>query len=48
MFELIDRHCLAAVNEWKHLGLPEDAVALLRAQTDVPEPGAGSGRGDSL
>ena len=40
MLELIDRHCLAAVNEWKHLGLPEDAVALLLARTDVPEPGA--------
>jgi glycolate oxidase len=40
MFELIDRHCLAAVNDWKHTGLPEDAAALLLAQTDIPEPGA--------
>jgi glycolate oxidase len=40
VFELIDRHCLAAVNEWKHTGLPEDAAALLLAQTDIPEPGA--------
>ena len=39
MFELIDRHCLAAINDWKHMGLPEDAAALLLAQTDVPEPG---------
>ena len=40
-FELIDRHCLRAVNEWKHAGLPEDAAALLLAQTDLPEPAAG-------
>ena len=39
VFELLDRHCLAAVNAWKHIGLPEDAVALLLAQTDIPEPG---------
>jgi len=39
-FELIDRHCLAAVNRWKHAGLPEDAAALLLAQTDLPEPAA--------
>ncbi|MGQ0576900.1 MAG: FAD-binding oxidoreductase [Pseudonocardia sp.] len=39
-FELIDRHCLAAVNEWKHAGLPETAAALLLAQTDLPEPAA--------
>jgi glycolate oxidase len=40
LFELIDRPCLAAVNEWKHTGLREDAAALLLAQTDIPEPGA--------
>jgi glycolate oxidase len=40
MFELIDRHCLTAVNAWKHTGLREDAAALLLAQTDIPEPGA--------
>jgi glycolate oxidase len=39
-FELIDRFCLQAVNKWKNAGLPEDAAALLLAQTDVPEPGA--------
>jgi glycolate oxidase len=39
-FELIDRHCLRAVNEWKHAGLPDDASALLLAQTDLPEPAA--------
>jgi glycolate oxidase len=39
-FELIDRVCLQAVNDWKHAGLPEDAAALLLAQTDLPEPAA--------
>ncbi|GEL17876.1 FAD-binding oxidoreductase [Pseudonocardia asaccharolytica] len=39
-FELIDRHCLRAVNEWRRAGLPEDAAALLLAQTDLPEPAA--------
>jgi glycolate oxidase len=41
-FELIDRHCLRAVNDWKHVGLPDDAAALLLAQTDLPEPAAGA------
>jgi glycolate oxidase len=40
MFELLDRHCLAAVDAWRHIGLPPGAVALLLAQTDAPEPGA--------
>ena len=39
-FELVDRRCLQAVNEWKQMGLPEDAAALLLAQTDLPEPAA--------
>ncbi len=39
-FELVDRVCLHAVNAWKHAGLPEDAAALLLAQTDLPEPAA--------
>src|SRR4051794_3642981 len=39
-FELIDRACLHAVNAWKNMGLPEDAAALLLAQTDLPEPAA--------
>ena len=39
-FELIDRHCIRAVNEWKHMGLPDDAAALLLAQSDLPEPAA--------
>lgn len=40
IFELMDRHCLAAVNAWKHTGLPQEAAVLLLAQTDLPEPGA--------
>jgi glycolate oxidase len=40
IFELVDRVCLKAVNDWKHAGLPENAAALLLAQTDLPEPAA--------
>ncbi|MDT7580374.1 MAG: glycolate oxidase [Pseudonocardiales bacterium] len=40
IFELVDRHTLRALNEWKHMGLPEDAAALLIAQTDSAEPTA--------
>jgi glycolate oxidase len=40
VFELIDRHCLAAVNAWKNTGLTEEAAALLLAQIDVAEPAA--------
>ncbi|WP_037065231.1 FAD-binding oxidoreductase [Pseudonocardia acaciae] len=38
IFELIDRHCLRAVEEWKHMSLPDDAAALLLAQSDLPGP----------
>ncbi|MFF5082890.1 FAD-binding oxidoreductase [Actinoplanes sp. NPDC000266] len=34
--ELLDRTCLRAVEEWKHLGLSADAAALLLAQLDSP------------
>lgn len=34
--ELLDRTCLRAVEEWKHLGLAADAEALLLAQIDAP------------
>jgi glycolate dehydrogenase FAD-linked subunit len=34
--ELLDRTCLRAVEEWKHLGLEADAAALLLAQLDSP------------
>ena len=34
--ELLDRTCLRAVEEWKHLGLSAEAEALLLAQIDTP------------
>jgi glycolate oxidase len=34
--ELLDRQCLVAVEEWKHLGLEADAEALLLARVDTP------------
>ncbi|MEV6495341.1 FAD-linked oxidase C-terminal domain-containing protein, partial [Actinoplanes sp. NPDC051633] len=34
--ELLDRGCLKAVEDWKHLGLSADAAALLLAQIDAP------------
>jgi glycolate oxidase len=37
--ELLDRACLTAVEEWKHLGLEADAEALLLARVDTPGPG---------
>ena len=39
--ELLDRVCLEAVEEWKHLGIEADATALLLARVDTPgESGA--------
>ncbi|MBK1785804.1 FAD-binding oxidoreductase [Prauserella cavernicola] len=34
--ELIDRHCLAAVDEWKNMGLTVDADVVLLGRTDAP------------
>ncbi len=34
--ELLDRTCLAAVNEWKNLGIEADAAVLLLARIDTP------------
>ena len=34
--ELLDRHCLRAVNDWKNLGLETDAAAILLARVDAP------------
>jgi glycolate oxidase len=34
--ELIDRACLVAVDEWKHMGLSAEANVLLLGQCDVP------------
>jgi len=35
VLELLDRACLTAVEEWKHLGLEPDAAALLLARVDT-------------
>jgi glycolate oxidase len=41
MLELLDRSCLEAVEDWKHLGLEASAYALLLARVDTPgEAGA--------
>lgn len=34
--ELVDRHCLAAVDQWKNMGLSADANVVLLARTDAP------------
>jgi glycolate oxidase len=34
--ELLDRHCLKAVNVWKNLGLEADSEAILLARLDAP------------
>ncbi|MBN6039598.1 FAD-binding oxidoreductase [Amycolatopsis sp. 195334CR] len=34
--ELIDRHCLAAVDRWKNMGLSADADVVLLGRTDAP------------
>ncbi|PRZ40748.1 glycolate oxidase [Antricoccus suffuscus] len=34
--ELVDRHCLEAVDAWKNMGLSVDANAVLLARSDVP------------
>ncbi len=36
VLELLDRPCLEAVENWKHLGLDADAAALLLARVDTP------------
>jgi glycolate oxidase len=36
--ELIDRHCLAAVDKWKNMGLSADADVVLLGRTDAPGP----------
>ncbi|WTQ95643.1 FAD-binding protein [Streptomyces sp. NBC_00147] len=39
--ELLDRHCMQAVEDWKHLGIEPGAAALLLARIDAPgEAGA--------
>ncbi|MFB7166541.1 FAD-binding oxidoreductase [Streptomyces sp. NPDC056242] len=34
--ELLDRHCMQAVEDWKHLGIEPGAAALLLARVDAP------------
>ena len=34
--ELLDKHCLKAVNDWKNLGLEADSEAILLARLDAP------------
>lgn len=34
--ELIDRHCLRAVDDWKHMGLSADGEVLLLGRADAP------------
>jgi glycolate oxidase len=34
--ELIDRHCLRAVDEWKHMGLADEGDVLLLGRSDAP------------
>jgi glycolate oxidase len=35
--ELVDRHCLAAVDRWKNVGLPADGEVLLLGRSDTPD-----------
>ena len=47
MLELLDRACLEAVEDWKHLGIEADAAALLLARVDTPgDYGASRGGSD--
>jgi glycolate oxidase len=36
VLELLDRACLEAVEDWKHLGIDADAAAMLLARVDTP------------
>ena len=45
--ELLDRHCLTAVNEWKNLGLEADSAAILLARLDAPGA-AGDAEADAV
>jgi glycolate oxidase len=47
VLELLDRACLTAVEEWKHLGLEADAAALLLARVDTPGD-SGAAEADAL
>ncbi|HEX6341040.1 FAD-binding oxidoreductase [Umezawaea sp.] len=45
--ELVDRTCLAAVDEWKNMGLSADADTVLLGRTDAPGA-AGDAEADAL
>ncbi|MGH3068425.1 MAG: FAD-binding oxidoreductase [Streptosporangiaceae bacterium] len=47
VLELLDRACLTAVEEWKHLGLEASAAALLLARVDTPGD-SGAAESDAL
>ena len=47
VLELLDRACLAAVEDWKHLGLEADAAALLLARVDT-QGSSGEEESDAL
>jgi glycolate oxidase len=42
VLELLDRPCLEAVENWKHLGLDADAAGLLLARVDMPGESGGT------
>jgi glycolate oxidase len=46
VLELLDRACLEAVEEWKHLGIEADATALLLARVDTPGDSGAAEAGD--
>ncbi|WP_336028736.1 FAD-binding oxidoreductase [Geodermatophilus sp. FMUSA9-8] len=45
--ELVDRHCLAAVDAWKNMGLSVDADVVLLGRSDAPGP-AGDAEADGM
>ncbi|GAA4312483.1 FAD-linked oxidase C-terminal domain-containing protein [Klenkia terrae] len=45
--ELVDRHCLAAVDAWKNMGLSTEAEVVLLGRTDAPGA-AGEAEADAL
>jgi glycolate oxidase len=47
VLELLDRACLTAVEDWKHLGLEADAAALLLARVDT-QGDSGAAESDAL
>ena len=47
VLELLDRACLTAVEDWKHLGLEADAAALLLARVDT-QGDTGAAESDGL